>query len=322
LLLGRRLGQLSSAFVRLGIIAAIAILPAYFFVQFLDWPRGLRLQLGRHEFEPPHYFLNGEVSSHGWWWYFPEVIALKTPAGTLILAIFSLGVGIVGRQFTRRDVAFLLVPAAVFFLGMVAARINIGLRVILPAYPLLWLLAARVATMSHWVVPRKAAWCAVGGAVILPPLVDGDLLGQRSLSYVNGVVAGRAEAHRYLGDSNLDWGQGLTFLSARLREDGYPVIYLSYAGTARPEAHGVRYERLPGWGEFREPPDDRVDPSGRVLVAVSVTNLQGTYLRDPTAYLWLLEREPISRLDGSIWLWDVTGDAAAMQRLRTLSQRP
>jgi hypothetical protein len=221
---------------------------------------------------------------------------------------------------TRRDIAFLIVPAAVFFLAMAAARLNLGLRVILPAYPVLWLLAARLLTVATGPACAALFGGAVAVGVLLPPVLDRDWFGQQSLSYFNGVVAGRADGHRYLGDSNIDWGQGLGWLSAELREHGEPVIYLSYAGTARPEAESIRYEKLPGWGQFRPPTGDQVDPGGPVLAAVSVSNLQGTYLPDPTMYRWLLDREPVSRTDGSIWLFDVTGDADAIARLRALAR--
>jgi hypothetical protein len=216
-------------------------------------------------------------------------------------------------------VAFFVIPAAVYFLAMSAARIDIGIRVVLPAYPLLWLLAARVAALEFVPTIRSLVWVAMAVAVVAPVVADGDWLGKRSLSYFNGVVSGRSDGHLYLGDSNIDWGQGLRALESELTSRGNPVIYLSYAGTARPEADGIRYERLPGWGEFRDPPPDRVDPNGRVLVAVSVSNLQGTYLRDPAMYRWLLDRVPVSRTDDSIWLFDLTGDAEALERLQRLA---
>ena len=99
-----------------------------------------------------------------------------------------------------------------------------------------------------------------------------------------------------------------------------PVIYLSYAGTARPE-RGIRYQPLPGC-QFHSPPAQHVDSSGPIWIAVSVSNLQGTYLHDPTLYRWLLECEPISRTDGSIWLFDLTEDVDARERVRKMAEHP
>jgi hypothetical protein len=224
-----------------------------------------------------------------------------------------------GRVFTCRDWWFLLAPAAVYFLAVSVSRIDIGWRVLLPAYPALILLAARTATLvPERGIGRVAGWVVITG-LVLPVLTDFRHLG-KELSYANGLFVGRDDLHRYLGDANIDWGQGLKALEGELASQGDPVIYFSYAGTARPEAYGIRYERLPGWGQFRPPPGDHVDRAGRVLVAVSISNLQGTYLHEPTTFHWLLDRPPLSRTDGSIWVWDVTGDLETIARLRILSR--
>jgi len=182
------------------------------------------------------------------------------------------------------------------------------------------LLAARTATL----VPKSGVGQMFGVAVLLGMALWGavDLRNfGRELSYANGLGATRANLHERLGDSNIDWGQGLKALKTELASRGDPVIYLAYAGTARPEAYGIRYERLPTWGQFHEPPADRIDPAGPVLLAISVGNLQGTYLEDPSLYRWLLDREPVSRTDGSIWLFEVSGDGDAVRRLRILAAR-
>jgi hypothetical protein len=310
-----RLAAALGALVRLGLVAAVVVVAAYAGLHVVDWPAGFKQQVLRGDQGDPHFFLDGEVSSTGWWRYFPVVLGIKTPPGTLVLAALSVAGLFFGRRFTRKDVAFAVVPALAYGLAIAAARIDLGWRVLLPAYPLLILVAARCATL----VPKPGRWQTVGVALLAGAVLWGATdvrhLG-RELSYANGLGATRANLHERLGDSNVDWGQGLKALKA---EVGDSVIYLSYAGTARPEAYGLRYERLPGWGQFHAVPPDRVDPAGRVLVAVSVSNLQGTYLPDPTTYRWLLDRDPVSRTDGSIWLFDVTGDADAIARLRTLA---
>ena len=316
-----RVAAAVSALIRLGLVAAVVVVASYAGRHALLWPAGFKQQLVRGEYGRPHFFLDGQISSTGWWRYFADVIAIKTPPATLLLAGLSVAGFAFGRRVVRRDVAFLVIPAVVYAGAMVAARIDLGWRLLLPAYPLLILLAARSATL----VPREGFGRAVGAAVlagmVLWGLVEVRHLG-RELSYANGLGATRANLHRRLGDSNIDWGQGLKALTAEMAGRGDPVVYLAYAGTARPEAYGIRYERLPTWGQFHEPPAAQIDQTGPVLVAVSVSNLQGTYLPDPTLYHWLRDREPVSRTDGSIWLWDVTGDDAAIRRLQVLTARP
>jgi len=316
--LRERLLALPAAAVRLGLIAAIVVVLVYFGIHAIDWPRGFKQQLTRDVLGDPHFYLNGEISTTGWWDYFLWVLAIKSPPGTLILAAASVAMMRAGRALARRDVWFLLAPAAVYFLAVSATRVDIGWRVLLPAYPALILLAGRTATLVPEAgVGRIAGWVVIAG-LVLPVVTDFRHLG-KELSYANGLFVGRDDLHRRLGDANIDWGQGLKALKMEIASQGDPVIYISYAGTARPEAYGVRYERLPGWGQFRPPPGDQVDRTGRVLVAVSVSNLQGTYLHDPTTFHWLLDRAPLSRTEGSIWVWDVTGDSEAIARLRLLS---
>lgn len=315
-----RISAALAALARLGLVAAVVVVGAYAGQHALQWPAGFKQQLVRGEFGQPHFFLDGEISSTGWRHYFVEVLSIKTPPATLILAGLSVAGLLFGRRLTRRDLAFLVVPTLAYGLAMAATRVDLGWRLLLPAYPLLILLAARTATL----VPKSGVGQMFGVAVLLGMVLWGavDLrnLG-RELSYANGLEATRANLHERLGDSNIDWGQGLKALKTELAGRGDPVIYLAYAGTARPEAYGIRYERLPTWGQFHEPPADRVDPNGPILVAVSVGNLQGTYLDDPSLYHWLRDREPVSRTDGSIWLFDMTGDADAVRRLRTLAAR-
>jgi len=313
-----RLLALPAALVRLGLIAVVVVIVTYAGIHALDWARGLKHQITREVHGDPHFFLNGEISSTGWWSYFLWVLAIKTPPGTLVLALVSIVAIKVGGRFTSREVAFLVAPAGIYFLAMTISRIDIGWRVMLPAYPALVLVGARAATL----IPTARFSHLIGGTLLAVVALSGvtDLrhAGQE-LSYANGLVAGRADLHEHLGDSNIDWGQGLKALKAELNARGDPVIYLSYAGTARPEAYGIRHERLPGWGQFHRPPPDRVDTARPVLAAISVSNLQGTYLRDPATYRWLLDRSPVSRTDASIWVWDLTGDADAIARLRNLS---
>lgn len=308
-----RLSSLATVFIRLTLIAAVVVLVCYFGINALDWPAGLKQQLVRGEFGDPHFFLNGEISTTGWWYYFFEVLAIKTPIGTLLLTLLGL-ISLTHRRPDRREVAFLYGPAAVYFLAMALSKIDIGWRVILPAYPALILLAARATKLVPSTALGRAVFWGAFVAALVPTIID--IRKGRELSFANQ----RTSLHNYLGDSNLDWGQGLKALKSELASLGDPVVYLSYAGTARPEAYGIRHERLPTWGQFHTPPADRVDPAGPILVAVSVSNLQGTYLNDPTMYRWLLERDPISRTDDSIWVWDLTGDADAIERVRRLAR--
>jgi hypothetical protein len=119
------------------------------------------------------------------------------------------------------------------------------------------------------------AWTALEAAIVYPHF----------LAYFNQIAGGPAGGYRWLVDSNLDWGQDLEGLARYRREHVDGPFYVSYFGTAPPEAYGIDGAFLPGSlvRGFRAPffrsdvtPFSNV-PSG-ATVAVSATNLQCVYL--------------------------------------------
>jgi hypothetical protein len=310
------------------------LLPPYFIVHFPEWGRGLKQQLLRNSFDPPRYFLCNEISTKGWFTYFPIAFAMKTPPGTLALIAISLASYWRGAPIGRREWLWLVGPAVLFFLAMAVSRVNIGLRVILPVYPFLFVLMGRVATLgsaqnaSNDSLRSGRPWARVFALTLCACMLFAT--GRSSLrmtpfqlSYFNVFAGGADNGHELLGDSNLDWGQGLFALSDYLRARGSPVIYLSYAGTAPPAAYGVRYQLLPGWGHLEPPPAEIVPADATPkLLAISVSNLQGTYLDDPLLYSFLKDqRRPVTTLDHSIWVYDLTSDRDALERIAEIIAR-
>ena len=54
---------------------------------------------------------------------------------------------------------------------------------------------------------------------------------------------------------------------------------------------------------------------------MSANNLLGIHLNnDPDTYAWLRNRTPVAVLGGSIYVFDLTGDAEAIRRVRETSR--
>jgi hypothetical protein len=140
----------------------------------------------------------------------------------------------------------------------------------------------------------------------------------RQLAYFNELAGGPTGGLRYAADSNLDWGQDLPLLKAYTDREGLGIVYLSYFGTDRPEAHGIRYHYLPGYGRADPTLEEVPADAPRHVVAVSANNLIGTYLKDPDTNAWLRGRPPTAVLGGSIYVYDLTGDPEAIARVRGL----
>jgi len=64
------------------------------------------------------------------------------------------------------------------------------------------------------------------------------------LSYFNLIAGGAQGGHRWLADSNLDWGQDLPRLAGWIRASGEPCVRLAYFGSDEPDHYGIRYDHL------------------------------------------------------------------------------
>jgi len=179
--------------------------------------------------------------------------------------------------------------------------LNIGHRHLLPLLPFVLLVAARAfvalwrrsGRAGHAVLVLLLGWYAASVLRVHP----------HYLAYFNESV--RPEnGHRFLVDSNLDWGQDLPGLKAYMEREGVARLKLSYFGTAEPRFYGILCDRLPG---YPPPPDavKAVEPGE--LVAVSATNLEAVYLSDDPDAERLMRRlkrqQPIAWIGYSILIY-------------------
>ena len=270
----------------------------YLFQSPMPFLKGLLWQ-ANHQREGHAAFLLGSVSTHGRLSYFPIVLLVRTPLATL--AAFAAGMLQWGRGPLRRwpaapfwGAAFVLFPAAAHATLMVFGNVNLGARYLLPMFPFLFVLAGRLATVR---LPKAALL-----SLALPMITAASVLAQapRPLSYFNAIAGGPKGGARWLGDSNLDWGQDLRALGDSIRRRGGPLVYLAYNGTAPPEYYGIRNMRLqPGACE----PDPGEAPA---LIAASISCLQGTpSWPDVDRLAFLRSREPIEQVGVSIRLFAV-----------------
>lgn len=306
--------------LRLGVIAVATVAATYAVVHFDQWGKGLKFQLSRSDHGDGVAYLNGELSRHGWLHYFLVALPLKLPLGLLVAASVSALLLVLRRTagFRRPLAVFLIVPPLVFFALASFSRVNVGVRAVLPVFPFLYLLAAGIAApgccraMRLTLLAACLTWCGVAAERACP----------HQIAYFNELVGGPVGGAKHLADSNLDWGQGLPALKEWMEREGVDVVYLAYFGTDRPEAHGIRYRPLPGYGRVGPAGDETIPPyAPRPIVAVSANHLLGMFLNDPETYAWLRGRAPIAVIGGCIHVFDLTGDAAAVARVRAVAPR-
>ncbi len=184
------------------------------------------LELRQHGIFGHSSYLLGEYGNDGWWYFFPVALAVKTPLAFLALAGCGAAALIRKRAPGREWVP--LCGALAILAVCIPSKINLGVRHILPIYPLLALIAAAGAV---WLLALNRRWAkAVCAGLLLWHCASSALAHPDYLAYFNE-LAGR-EPERILAESDLDWGQDLKRLGAALREAGAEEVSLSYFGTA------------------------------------------------------------------------------------------
>jgi 4-amino-4-deoxy-L-arabinose transferase-like glycosyltransferase len=204
-------------------------------------------------------FLNGEVSSTGWPYFFPYCLLVKTPLALFVLGALSAvwlvrswlaaGDGQARRQAIG-DSLYRTAPLwALFFVYWgfaIASHLNIGHRHILPTYPVMLVFAGGswfwvagrgrgssadvavgpahsgfFAKLTTWAASRR--WPAAAFALLIS---IGSFAGEsiwtwpNYVSYFNQIAGGPQHAYRHLVDSSLDWGQDLPALKKWLFDVG------------------------------------------------------------------------------------------------------
>ncbi|MGD9028804.1 MAG: glycosyltransferase family 39 protein [Anaerolineae bacterium] len=249
-------------------------------------------------------FLMGERSGDGWRAYFPIALAIKTPLPTLIAALAGMAWLCLRKRWWAWLTAFF--PIVIFLFAAIAASLNIGYRHILPVVPFFILLLSSLAEL-----PWQSLYVAVPGVAMALWLVVGTLgIYPDYLAYFNALAGGPGGGHRYLTDSNLDWGQDLKRLGNYLEERDIEQVHLSYFGNVDPAAYGIQYEPLPSHFSIGEVEDFTPFSPEPGIYAISITNLSGQFLAEnPSVLDWFNHQAPIASIGHSINVYRVEQDS-------------
>jgi hypothetical protein len=237
-------------------------------------------------------YLFGEFRTKGWWYYFPVALMVKAPLPLLTLAIVGM-TRAVQKARSACDWRYVApgIAAAMILTVSLRAHINIGVRHVLPMFPLLAMLAGYGSVRMWNAVRHRGAARAVTAGLVLWQVSSSALAHPDYLAYFN-ILAG-AHPERIILDSDLDWGQDLHRLTQVARERGISPVSVAYWGTADvskvgpPGAHVLKPgERVTGWVAASE---------------MFVTNTNP----DVAGYRWLNAYQPRFRVGRSIKLYYV-----------------
>lgn len=283
----------------------------------VDYVRGFDQQQADIErLDIEFLYFAGDVSLKGWWYYFPAAFALKEPVALVVLVMLALLTLCAPLRGGRDGLLFLLLPLAVVMSYMMFFnRLNIGVRYLLPAYPLLFVLIGRpalavfpaggsacgTAAAARGRVARRALGATVAGLAAWQGIAVARG-GPDYLSFFSEAIGGGEQGGRYLLDSNLDWGQDLKRLGEFVKDDPRQPLYLAAFGHVDPAQYGVAYA----------PPPEAPAP-GRWIVSQNYLAGMGypmmytapVTLRPHLRVKWLRDQTPTARIGRSFLVFDV-----------------
>jgi hypothetical protein len=284
------------------------------------------------------YFL-GEISSSGWWYYFPVVYVLKEPLSFLIMALialcyssyliwerrpqnFSQAVTKIANWSRENFEIFALLCFVIFYMAYsMKSNLNIGVRHLMPLIPIMYILVS--VKLSAWTrttleyIPQNilmAMWIRIKYVfsyagkfsivlILLAWFIASSLLNAPMfLSYFNEIAGGPTNGYKYVVDSNYDWGQDLYRLRDFVDRNFIDRIGVDYFGGGDP-----RFElgpKIENW-------NSSLPKYGGEWFAISATFLQGVsgkpsqgfQRQNPDEYSWLLQEKPFARAGQSIFIY-------------------
>jgi len=247
-------------------------------------------QMLAHRAEGHIAYLLGEANYEGFWLFFPVVFAVKTPLPWMIFLI--LGV-VASVRASRSDGAWLrvapLLASVMMFVSVLHSGVNVGLRHLLPIFPLLSVVVGAGVVDCLRAAARGGWGLRVGTAgLVLWYLVSTLAAHPAYLSYFNELAGDRPE--EITVDSDLDWGQDVGRLADELRAREIERVHLALFT-------GVDLDRFE-WPAETIVMQAEQRPTG--WVAASLFQIKAA--RDAA---WLDDYEPVARVGASILLFRI-----------------
>ena len=196
-----------------------------------EWFAGILLLLDHNDAGHVSYMF-GELSTTGFWYFYPVGLTIKTPIPALLFGLLAF-VGLVKsrKELDWEILATFLIPFALM-ISVMTSHINIGTRHIRGVYPLFCIGA--VATLMYYLKNKKLGKFAVLQYLPIVLLAWQIIIAINAYpNYTNyfNVLAGK-EPGKIIADSDLGWGQGLIELSNYSKANNIDTLNLSYFGIA------------------------------------------------------------------------------------------
>ncbi|MEM4246843.1 MAG: glycosyltransferase family 39 protein [Candidatus Woesearchaeota archaeon] len=239
-----------------------------------------------------HYFHGRWLTSEDWYFFIFSFI-VKTPFALLLMLVIGL-ILLPKIKYERTiDLILILLTVGGVTLLFSIKQYKLGIRHLLPIYPLIFVFIAIVwkYASEHKMLKRVfsvlLAWYLISSVLVHPYY----------LSYFNEIIGGSQNGYKYFLDSNVDWGQDLNAVKKWMDKNNISEIGLSYFGNDVPEIRGIKYHTIP------------CEPSPGIHV-LSINNLYGLLFtgQPKDCYAWLRNMTPTDRIGYSILVFNIRNE--------------
>lgn len=274
------------------VVALAYVEPAFWVHKFRPFKRFFRgwaiFKDHAKNLQHPGYLL-GEISNHGWRYYYLMAMLVKIPAPILIFGFWGIYAALKNKDLTKWQWLFYVLPCGLFFfIASFINKVNIGLRHVLPLYPFFLLFA----TLGFKSLVRSAAGKLAAAALSVWLIASIALAFPNYLSYFNETSVLFGGKEKILSDSNISWGQDIRRLKKYTEENNIGQIKTLLLFNFSEE---LDYYKLP-WTE------GNADFAKRApgVYAVDIFNYQRLIMHHE--YAWLLSQKP-EKVGGSILIY-------------------
>ena len=236
-------------------------------------------------------FFMGRYSWVGFWSFFPLVTFFKTPPALLLALGLAAAATVLALRRSRPSspridlygLAPFLATGVVYGAIAVESRFNIGIRHILPAFPMLFVVAGGAARFPFH---SRRGRAVIGAAILAGSVVEVLIARPNYLAYVNEFGGGPRNGWRLFVDSSCDWGQDLPavrrWIDARAAGPAADrPVYFSYFGNGLIDHYGIRAFLLPQDSERRTAITAVLKPGTYIICATMLQGIGSGPIRGP-----------------------------------------
>lgn len=294
-----------SKFVR---ITAIMFAPAFLVVYFsylMPTDTGFYLKGLRTIYADANisynFYLNGQFSKDGWWYYFLEAFLIKTPIPVLLSFVVAL-IFYKKIVINNRDKLFIFLPLIFFSAATSLKAHDIGVRYLLPSVSFTILYTgglAKIITIK-WDSIMSIATSSVVVVLGLWYLFSSVSIFPDYLAYFNELVGGPVNGYKYLDDSNLEWRHDLKrFAEYQNKHQDVKIVYSDKNIYFDPKYYGIK--------NLVPPTDELISKlSGKYAININfLIRLKELSQRLNDKKLdWLSLYKPVDRVGYSFWIYE------------------